>query len=269
MILYFSGTGNTKHIATLLAEKTGERLYSVNDAMKKAEIPDLTSEDTIVALMPVYAWQSPKVVMDWLSACKLKKSQRIYFVLTCGGDSGNAKKYLKEYCERRSLTYMGTYPVAMPDNYIIMFDAPKEAESKEMISKAESMIGDIADVILSRKAFEESPAKLSDKLKSGMINPMFNKYYIGSKAFYAEDTCISCGKCVELCPLNNIKLEDNKPTWGKSCTHCMACISYCPVTAIEYGKNTKGKARYYFKQTKLRNTLWIIYPWCVLFIAPA
>ena len=59
--------------------------------------------------------------------------------------------------------------------------------------------------------------------------------------------CIGCGKCVELCPLNNIHLENGKPLWGKNCTHCMACICYCPKEAIEYGKKSRGKPRYHFE----------------------
>ena len=41
-------------------------------------------------------------------------------------------------------------------------------------------------------------------------------------------------------PLNNIRLENGKPVWGKHCTHCMACICDCPKEAIEYGKRAKA-----------------------------
>ena len=67
---------------------------------------------------------------------------------------------------------------------------------------------------------------------------MFYRLFVKAEAFRAEDTCIGCGKCVELCPLNNIHLENGKPVWGK--THCMACICYCPKEAIEYGKKSKN-----------------------------
>ncbi|WP_408610337.1 EFR1 family ferrodoxin [Lacrimispora sphenoides] len=53
---------------------------------------------------------------------------------------------------------------------------------------------------------------------------------------------LSCGKCAELCPLNNIILTDGKPVWGNHCTHCMACLHRCPTEAIEYKKKTQGKA---------------------------
>lgn len=61
------------------------------------------------------------------------------------------------------------------------------------------------------------------------------------------NACIGCGKCVQLCPLNNIRLDKDKPVWGSNCTHCMACICYCPKEAIEYGKRSVGKPRYHFE----------------------
>ena len=67
------------------------------------------------------------------------------------------------------------------------------------------------------------------------------------KGFHIKETkCVSCGKCVELCPLNNITLIDGKPVWGNHCTHCMACLHRCPTEAIEYKKKTQSKPRYFF-----------------------
>ena len=70
------------------------------------------------------------------------------------------------------------------------------------------------------------------------------EFYVKADAFFATHACIGCGACVEVCPLNNIHLNDGKPVWDKHCTHCMACICGCPTEAIEYGKRSKGKPRY-------------------------
>ena len=64
------------------------------------------------------------------------------------------------------------------------------------------------------------------------FNPVWCKIKLKDKDFYASDKCIGCGKCEKLCPLNNIKMVDKKPTWNHNCTHCMACIGNCPVEAI-------------------------------------
>ena len=51
---------------------------------------------------------------------------------------------------------------------------------------------------------------------SGPVNPVFYRFFVKADAFRATDACIGCGKCVELCPLNNIRLENGKPVWAKT-----------------------------------------------------
>ncbi len=79
------------------------------------------------------------------------------------------------------------------------------------------------------------------KASSGLINTLFYPLVVSARKFYAADVCIGCGKCTEVCPLNNVSLKDGKPLWEDQCTHCMACICKCPKEAIEYGNRSKGK----------------------------
>ena len=78
-----------------------------------------------------------------------------------------------------------------------------------------------------------------------------NAAFVKAKAFYADQTCTGCGKCVKVCPLNNVTMKNKKPVWEKHCTHCMACICYCPAEAIEYGRKSVGKPRYCFENLGL------------------
>ena len=80
---------------------------------------------------------------------------------------------------------------------------------------------------------------------SGSVNKMFYSLFVKADAFNVDGKCIGCGKCEKICPLNNIKIQNGKPVWGKECTHCMACICHCPTEAIEYGKKSIGKPRYH------------------------
>ena len=62
-----------------------------------------------------------------------------------------------------------------------------------------------------------------------------------------DDVCIRCGKCQQVCPVDNIK--GTPPEWmhnGK-CTCCLACYHYCPVHAINYGKITRRRGQYHFR----------------------
>ena len=57
------------------------------------------------------------------------------------------------------------------------------------------------------------------------------------------DACIKCGLCVKLCPVDNIRTDDDKlPGIGDRCNFCMRCYAFCPELAIGHGKQ---KARQY------------------------
>ena len=47
--------------------------------------------------------------------------------------------------------------------------------------------------------------------------------------------CIQCNKCVNVCPQNNIKIEDGKYKFGHNCVLCMGCSFGCPKDAISVG----------------------------------
>ncbi len=50
-----------------------------------------------------------------------------------------------------------------------------------------------------------------------------------------RDTCIGCNKCVNLCPMKILKLDESKKvivTNEKICDAAYGCIRICPVGAI-------------------------------------
>lgn len=52
-----------------------------------------------------------------------------------------------------------------------------------------------------------------------------------------KDKCISCHQCVEVCPGNLIKLDDNKKAHIdeiKNCWGCASCIKECKIGAIKF-----------------------------------
>ena len=113
-----------------------------------------------------------------------------------------------------------------------------------IIDKAQDEIVEIAQYIKQNQNFPQVQITMKDKLNSGIVNDVFYPLFVHDKKFYATDACITCGKCVQVCPLKNIRLVDGKPLWQGNCTHCMACIARCPKAAIEYGQKSIGKERY-------------------------
>ena len=142
---------------------------------------------------------------------------------------------------------MGCAYFRMPENYIAMFTAPNDEQAERIIAKSKGRIDETAKLIGAGEKLPEIKVDFIGRLKSGIVNVAFYPLCVSAKKFYATEKCISCGKCEKLCPLSNIKIENSKPVWGKNCTHCMACICKCPAEAIEFGKASEGKNRYYCK----------------------
>lgn len=247
MILYYSGTGNSRYVAKRLSEVTGETAMSLNEMIKANNYSPIETGERLVIVTPTYAWRIPRLVSAWLHKTKLIGAKRAWFVMTCGSEIGNAAKYSRTLSNGLQLEYMGTAQIIMPENYIAMFDAPEKDEARAIVAAAEASIERAGECIAAGKAQPTPPCGIADRIKSGPVNPVFYKFCVGAKAFTVSDECISCGKCEKLCPTNSVKLIDGKPVWGEGCTHCMACICYCPSEAIEYGKISLGKPRYHFE----------------------
>lgn len=244
MILYFSGTGNSAYVANKMAEKLEEEVTDISFAVRKGEKLNLFSKKPWILVVPTYAWRIPKVVEKCLREGELKGNREIYFVMTCGDSNGAGSRYCEAFCRKNHLHFRGCTAVHMPENYIVLFQAPDKEEALHILKKAEQEIDQLVFALKNKEDFPLPQITWKQRWQSGVTNPIFYTFIVKDKKFYSKENCIYCGKCVEVCPLNNISLEGGKPKWKGNCTHCMACICSCPVEAIEYAKKTFGKKRY-------------------------
>lgn len=244
MILYFSGTGNSRYCAQMLADLLKDECKDCFTYLRNGTSAALSSQKPWVFVAPTYSWQLPRVFAEFIRNSSFSGSQDAYVLMTCGNDVGNAAATNKALLQEKGLTCHGTLPVVMPDNYLVMFSVPSREDSEKMVKAAHPTIKQAASLIQKGEDFPPLSGGALGWLKSGLVNSLFNRFQIRATPFTASNACISCGKCQKLCPLGNIHLQDGKPVWGAHCTHCMACISGCPVGVIEYGKSTRGKNRY-------------------------
>lgn len=244
MIVYFTGTGNSRRAAQLLASRLGRPLTDAFPYIREGKQLSLASEQPWTFVSPTYGWQLPHVFRDLILNADLRGSREAYFVMTCGAGVGNAENYLRQLCQKKGLTFKGLLPVVMPENYIAMFPVPDDRAARVLVKKADKVV---EKAVPAMKAGENLPAVkagLAGKAMSSLVNAVFTRGVVTAKPFYTKDSCIGCGKCAQICPRNNITLENGRPRWSAECIHCMACISACPTEAIEYGKKSAGKPRY-------------------------
>ena len=244
MVIFFSGTGNSEYVARRIADAIHDDCMNLFDRLKENDVSQMNSAKPWVVVSPTYAWQLPRIVMKWIGRAVLTGNRRIYFVLTCGSETGDAGRKIKEVCRLRDMEYMGCAGVVMPENYIAMFSAPEKDEALAIIERAEKNIDDMSFKIGTGKRLAGQKVTPADIIKSTALNLVFYPLFVHAGRFAADDRCTGCGLCEAQCVMKNIKIRDGRPVWGRKCTHCMSCICRCPEEAVEYGKKSKGQPRY-------------------------
>ena len=241
MILYFTGTGNSRYIARHIADSLGDSLLDMNERIKAWDISEVTADKRLVFVVPTYGWRIPHIVEKWIDETQFGGDFKVWFIMDCGGEIGDADKYIRRLCERKGFDYMGVKQIVMPENYVAMFGVPSPEQAARIIEKAQPDIKNACETLNAGERFSQPRRNAYDRFMSDIVNPVFYKLFVKADAFTATDKCVGCGKCVKLCPLNNIELKDQRPVWGKNCTHCMACICLCPTEAVEYGKKSASR----------------------------
>jgi NAD-dependent dihydropyrimidine dehydrogenase PreA subunit len=252
MIFYFSGTGNSLWAAEKISTAQGERLFSIADETKNDNFEyTLNDGEAIGFVFPIYAWDTPKIVLDFIKKLKLNnyKSNYTFAIGTCEANVGLTMKNLKLSLNSKNMELNSAFSLITPSNYTILYPIKHKTSINSILDKAENKLNEINQSIEKREnKFELILGSLAF-LKTKLVNPLFMKYGLNTKKFSASDACISCRLCESICPTNNIKVNA-KPTWETNCTQCLACISRCPKKAIEYGKFSKDRERYYNPRCK-------------------
>ena len=251
MVLFYSGTGNSRWVGSVIASQTDDELICINDYIRTGIISPGTensnfySERPFVFVCPTYCWRMPRIVEDFIRANRFTGSKDFYFYLTCGDSTGTASKHAEKLCRELGFVFKGLGSVKMPENYIAMFDPPSYDEAQGIIRSAQFQVESAANHIKDLRQIEEPNSRSIAGCILSSANSLYYRFVVKDKHFSVSGSCISCGKCAELCPLANITLKEGKPVWNGNCTHCMACIGACPSNAIDYGKASSTRRRYY------------------------
>ncbi|MBQ9495284.1 MAG: EFR1 family ferrodoxin [Treponema sp.] len=243
MIYYFSGTGNSKYVAEQLAKYTDDTARFIPEVFDEIETDIVIDDGSPVGVVfPVYAWQPPAIVMEFLSHVHVSKKSFTYAVATCGSDAGKAFKVLASVFQCNS-----AYSVTMPENYVVLFNVDEPARVEEKLNVAEQRIPQIAAEICAHREIYDVEEGREAAFKTYLLNPLFSLFLMRASLFSVDSSCIGCGACETNCPFGTITLVAHKPVWEGKCQMCMSCISKCPVHAIQCGSSRK-RGRYVFPE---------------------
>ncbi len=109
MILYFSGTGNSRYAAEFLAQALGDQAEDVGLWIKERRKGEFRADRPWVVVAPTYGWQLPHVLMEFLQTAEFSGSQMVYFVMTCGEILETQPKASSPFAGERDLPIRGCW----------------------------------------------------------------------------------------------------------------------------------------------------------------
>ena len=242
MIYYFSGTGNSRYAAEKLARLTGDTCVSIasifNGTAKSVE----GKKDVTGFVFPVYYSGLPEIVRRFASHPQIRQTlgSYVFCVITCGAEAAAADEMLSRALGREVDLSVS---LRMPDNYVIAYDPSGGDEAKEILRKADAKLDKTAQAIIAEGRYRNPTFK-----KKALTFAMYPLYGLFRTTFFykADSGCTGCGLCERVCPDRAIEMRDGRPVWvQRKCQHCTACINRCPAQAIQFGRATSHRGRYY------------------------
>lgn len=251
MIVCFSGCGNSRYAAELLASRLGERVTTM-DVASVHPILDASVEGRIIWVSPVHSWGLPPAVRRFIRNVSIEGTTGgipHFLMCSCGDDAGLTASQWRKDMRRRGFRTVSAHTVIMPNTYVFLpgFDVDNGQTEKSKLEAVPSRIADIAHAIKCKSPIDSVTKGRFAWLKTHIVYPFFMRFLTSPKGFGASDACVGCGVCVRECPMENITLDpvSMKPVWGKECAFCSGCYHRCPHNAISYGRMSKGKGQYY------------------------
>ncbi|MFA4824671.1 MAG: EFR1 family ferrodoxin [Methanoregula sp.] len=245
IIYYFTGTGNSLVAAKAICARLGdcELIPIATLGGSLSEIVPVA--DRVGIVCPVYDFGLPSIVAAFAERLNLSGTGYCFAVLTMGGMGGSALHQMDGIIQKHGDRQLdAAFTVRMPGNFVPMYAPPQGKKREEILVKADKRIGEISEMIDRGLIVRPAISPLTSLLKRLMYAGFIEQIHGADKNFTADEKCTSCGTCARVCPVQNIVMENEKPSWMHHCELCLACLHFCPVAAIQWGPKTAKRGRF-------------------------
>lgn len=249
--IYFSPTKTTKKIVETIAQSIGSSGVSAIDITGNQEREGKEHKiegDMVIIGAPVYAGRIPTQAKDFLHSCKV---EGIPAVLV--GVYGN-----REYDD----ALLELYDLANSSGFVPIASGAFIGEHSFSSAKLPMAHGrpDIDDL----KKAKEFGLSIKEKFEMLVSDKDYLPFVPGSDEYKerslksipiapktSKRKCLSCKKCVNLCPVDAISFDKVIKTDKKKCLVCFACIKRCPGSA----RSMRSLIFYMFKRKLYKKCL--------------
>lgn len=233
--VYFSPTGTTKQIVTVIANELGECCECDFTPVDARQEPLVFEEDDIVIFgMPVYAGRVPNVLLRYLETIKGNNALVVPVVVYGNRDFDDALIELRDILIRCGLRVVGA--AAFVAEHSFSFQLAKGRPDEQDMITAKTFAGKVKEKISGKKP---------ETVQVDGVSYPYRGYYVprdreGNKIDFRKikpltnEACDICGVCAEVCPMGSILKKDVHTVVG-ICIKCGACVKKCPKGAKYFG----------------------------------
>lgn len=253
-IFYYTGTGNSLWAARVLARGLGNtELISIVDwNVKKHKI----NSPVIGLIFPVHIWGVPYRVLKFLDDLKAMSADYVFSIANNAGQVSNTLVQLNKEMKSKDFALSSGWSIVMPSNYIPWGGPGSLDEQNKCFQEAEIKLSTIAEKVRRRVKMPVEKGPLWQRIVfTGLYKlalPMVHKM---DDKFWVDERCNHCGLCVNICPAQNIDIQNEKLIWHNHCEQCLACIQWCPQEALQYGQKTTAYTRYHNPEVNVKDLM--------------
>ncbi len=260
-IYYFSGTGNSLHVARELQKRIPETiLVPIASLLYKKIIK--TNAEAVGFIFPIHGMTVPVPVKHFIKKLDLTSAQYIFAVATRGGSIHNAFAIIDKILKKKDkrLDSYFTITILNSDPKFEVYEIPTTEKIKEIETKIQNQLNFIQKAIQNKETSREKDSEGVGFPYNRFVNFILEQIILlGMKClvefgglnnyFYADKKCIGCGTCEKVCLSKKIKMINKKPVWQDDikCHFCYACLNFCPKQAIQI------KSKWYMKSYTQKN----------------
>ncbi|MCL2839374.1 MAG: EFR1 family ferrodoxin [Defluviitaleaceae bacterium] len=245
IMLYFSGTGNSKYIAKQFCTRMKATCHSIEEDIDFEKL--IGTENTIGFCYPIYMSSVPRIMREFLSKhMKALKGKKIIILCTQWLLSGDGTRKFALLLPKNHVEIIYTAHFFMPNNMndIVFLPISKGKALEDYRIRANRKIELICNHIKNGKIKKRGFSILAIMLGFPQAFFMTSTEKWANKAVRINSHCNQCGICIKTCPMHNFHIHGGKVQQKQNCTMCYRCINTCPKKAINIFVPGKIKKQY-------------------------
>ena len=214
--IIFSATGGTEKVADILIKGLDESAEKIDLLDRNREFSKicLQKDDVCMLAVPSYGGRVPKEAAERIARIKGNGAKAILLVVYGNREYDDTLLELKEVAKKSG--FLPVVAVAAVAEHSIMHQFAKGRPDKQDREELLSYVQFIRERIENPKLFKvpgKKPYRAYGKIP---LKPQIKR------------TCNHCGKCAKECPAGAISMGEYIKLDKNLCISCMRCVAVCP-----------------------------------------